>query len=56
MKVRMIGISNITRRAIALRNARDKAQNPEVKKIWDQKLLELIRLAEQGRSSHDTIH
>jgi len=52
----MTGISNIMRRVIALRNARDKAQNPEFKKIWDKKLFELIKLAEEGRSSHDTIH
>lgn len=44
------------RRVFALRRARDNALNPEFKKLWDQKLQELIKLAEEGRSSYDTIH
>lgn len=52
----MTGISRIMRRVFALRRARDNAQNPEMKKLWDQKLQELIKLAEEGRSSYDTIH
>ena len=41
-------MSNITRRAIALQNARDNAQDPDFKLLWDMKLRELIRLAEAG--------
>jgi len=52
----MTGTNRTIQRAIALRTARDKAQNPEFKQLWDQKLRELIRLAELGRSSHDTVH
>ena len=44
------------RRCIALRAARDRAANPEFKKLWDRKLRELIKLAENGRSSYDTVH
>ena len=32
----------IIRRAIALRNARDCANNDEFKKLWDKKLVQLI--------------
>jgi hypothetical protein len=41
-------MSNITRRAIALQNARDKAQDPDFKLLWDMKLRELVRLAREG--------
>jgi len=41
-------MSNITRRVIALREARDRAQDPDFKLLWDQKLRELIKLAETG--------
>ena len=30
------------RRAIPLRNARDRANNDEFKKLWDKKLVQLI--------------
>jgi antitoxin (DNA-binding transcriptional repressor) of toxin-antitoxin stability system len=52
----MTGTSRTIARVIALREARDRAQNPEFKQLWDQKLKELIRLAELGRSSYDTVH
>ncbi len=52
----MTGTSLIIRRVLALRKARDAAQNPEFKKLWNQKLKELITLAELGRSSYDTVH
>lgn len=52
----MTGTNHTLRRVIALRKARDKATNPEFKKLWEDKLQELIKLAELGRSSYDTIH
>jgi len=52
----MTGTSLIMRRVFALQKARDAAQNPEFKKLWDQKLQELVKLAEKGRSSYDTVH
>jgi len=48
--------STILNKVIALRIARDKAQNVEFKLLWDKKLKELIEMAENGRRSHDTIH
>ena len=33
---------------ISLRDARDRAQDPDFKLLWEQKRLELIRLAERG--------
>ena len=47
-------MSNITRRVIALKNARDNAQDPDFKLLWDMKLRELIRLAGEGEPN-DTI-
>lgn len=41
-------MNNITRRATALKRAAEKAQNPEFKKLWEQKLKELIMHAERG--------
>ena len=41
-------MNNITRRAIALQNARDNAQDPDFKLLWDMKLRELVRLAKKG--------
>ncbi len=38
-------MDSVTRRAIALRNAKKNAKNPEFKKLWDQKLRELIAKA-----------
>ena len=44
------------RRVLSLQRARDNAQNPEFKKLWELKLQELVKLAEEGRSSYDTVH
>ena len=52
----MTGISLMMRRVLALQRARDNAQNPEFKKLWTEKLGELVKLAEEGRSSYDTVH
>lgn len=52
----MTGISIMMRRVFALQRARDNAQNPEFKKLWEEKLQELVKLAEEGRSSYDTVH
>lgn len=38
-------MSHFTRRVIALKNAKEKAKNPEFKKLWDQKLKELLAKA-----------
>ena len=35
-------IHDLIRRAIILRNARDKAQNEEFKKLWNKKLTQLM--------------
>tara|TARA_R110000822_G_scaffold309376_1_gene438848 strand:- start:333 stop:536 length:204 start_codon:yes stop_codon:yes gene_type:complete len=37
-----------TERAIALRNASTKAKDPEFKKMWEMKLIELIGRVERG--------
>jgi len=42
-------------RAIALREARDRAQDPDFKLLWDMKLRELLRLLERGEKSNGTI-
>jgi hypothetical protein len=36
-------------RAVALTKARDNAQDPDFKLLWDQKLRQLIKLAEEGK-------
>ena len=35
-------------RVIALQNARDNAKDPDFKLMWEQKRLQLIKLAERG--------
>ena len=35
-------VNKIIKRAIALRNASDRANNDEFKKLWDKKLVQLI--------------
>ena len=35
----------------ALQTARDNAQDPDFKLLWDQKLRQLIKLAEEGKIS-----
>jgi len=48
-------MSNITRKAIALRKARDRAQDPDFKLIWESKLQELIKKAEKGGSQSESV-
>jgi hypothetical protein len=38
-------------RAVALTKARDNAQDPDFKLLWDQKLRQLIKMAEKGETS-----
>lgn len=37
-------------RAVALTKARDNAQDPDFKLLWDQKLRQLIIMAEKGET------
>tara|TARA_Y100000385_G_scaffold282353_1_gene336635 strand:- start:73 stop:213 length:141 start_codon:yes stop_codon:yes gene_type:complete len=37
-------------RVIALQDARDNAQDPDFKLLWDQKLRQLIKMAEKGET------
>ena len=39
---------SVLHKLISLRDARDRAQDPDFKLLWEQKRLELIRLAERG--------
>lgn len=48
-------MSNITRKAIALKNARDRAQDPDFKLLWEFKLQELIKKAERGGSQSESV-
>lgn len=41
----------IMQKVIALQTARDNAQDPDFKLLWDQKLRQLIKLAEEGKIS-----
>jgi hypothetical protein len=48
-------MNNVIRKVIALREARDRAQDPDFKLLWEQKRLELIKLAERGGVKSDTV-
>ena len=48
-------MNNGMRRAIALREARDRAQDPDFKLLWDMKLRQLLKLLERGEKSNGTI-
>lgn len=48
-------MNNVTEKVIALRNARDRAQDPDFKLLWEQKRLELIKLAEKGGAKSGSI-
>jgi len=48
-------MNNVIRKVIALREARDRAQDPDFKLLWEQKRLELIKLAERGGAKSDTV-
>jgi len=39
---------SVLHKIISLQDARDRAQDPDFKLLWEQKRLELIRLAERG--------
>ncbi len=39
---------SVLHKLISLRDARDRAQDPDFKLLWEQKRLELIGLAERG--------
>jgi hypothetical protein len=41
----------VMQKVIALQTARDNAQDPDFKLLWDQKLRQLIKLAEEGKIS-----
>jgi len=40
---------------ISLQDARDRAQDPDFKLLWEQKRLQLIKLAEEGKISWHNI-
>ena len=40
----------VMQRVIALQTARDNAQDPDFKLLWDQKLRQLIKMAEKGET------
>ena len=48
-------MNNITRKVIALREARDRAQDPDFKLLWELKLQELIKQAERGGNRSGSI-
>ena len=41
-------MNRVTLRAIALQEARDRAQDPDFKLVWEMKRKQLIKLAERG--------
>ena len=41
-------MNRVTLRAIALQEARDRAQDPDFKKVWELKHKQLIKQAERG--------
>ena len=41
-------MNRVTLRVIALQEARDRAQDPDFKLLWDMKLRQLVKLAERG--------
>jgi len=45
----------VMQKVIALQTARDNAQDPDFKLLWDQKLRQLIKLAEEGKISWHNI-
>ena len=48
-------MNNVRRKIIALQTARDRAQDPDFKLLWEQKRLELIKLAENGGIKSESI-
>ena len=41
-------MSTTLQQVTSLQNARDRAQDPDFKLLWEQKRLQLIKLAERG--------
>lgn len=48
-------MNNVRRKIIALQEARDRAQDPDFKLIWEQKRLQLIKMAESGGIKSESI-
>ena len=48
-------MNNVIKRVIALRNARDRAQDPDFKILWELKLQQLIKKAESGGVKNDIV-
>lgn len=48
-------MNNVSRKIIALKEARDRAQDPDFKLIWEQKRLQLIKMAERGGITSESV-
>jgi hypothetical protein len=48
-------MNNVRRKVIALQSARDRAQDPDFKLLWEQKRLQLIKLAERGGVTSESV-
>ena len=48
-------MNNVRRKIIALQEARDRAQDPDFKLIWEQKRLQLIKMAESGGIQSESV-
>ena len=48
-------MNNVSRKIIALKEARDRAQDPDFKLIWEQKRLQLIKMAERGGTTSESV-
>lgn len=49
-------MNNVTKRAIALRKARDRAQDPDFKILWELKLKQLLDKAAHRGTNNDRVH
>ena len=48
-------MNNVSIKVIALKEARDRAQDPDFKLLWEQKRLQLIKLAESGGVTSESV-
>ena len=48
-------MNNVRRKIIALQEARDRAQDPDFKLIWEQKRLQLIKMPERGGITSESV-
>ena len=48
-------MNNVRIKIIALQEARDRAQDPDFKLIWEQKRLQLIKMAERGGITSESV-